>query len=68
MAILAGTGETSGTDAPVSPIDGIDRIFSYRHLPNFRSPLMVGIGHDAIFADWEMMRLTVIVTRLCRAR
>jgi len=54
----------SGTGHHLSPIDGIDRIFAYRHLTGIPVTLLVGIGLDAAFADWETLRLTVIGTRL----
>ncbi len=52
-----------GTGRNVSTIDGIDRIFSYLHLPDVPLTVVVGVGHDAIFADCDMLWLTMIGTR-----
>jgi len=54
----------TGTGRDVSPIDGIDRIVAYRHLAGLPVTLVVGIGHDAVFADWRALRMTVIGARL----
>ena len=54
----------TGTGRKVSQIDGIDRIVSYRHLADFPVTLIVGIGHDAVFAEWKTLRFTVITGRL----
>ncbi len=54
----------SGTGRQISQIDGVDRIFSYRHLTDLPVTLIVGIGHDAIFSDWKTLRFTVITGRL----
>ena len=48
----------------ISPIDGVDRIFAYRHLPALPLTVVVGIGYDAIFADTDTLRLTVIGTQI----
>jgi diguanylate cyclase (GGDEF)-like protein len=53
-----------GTGRQISPIDGVDRIFSYRHLADLPVTLIVGIGHDAIFTDWKTLRFTVITGRV----
>jgi diguanylate cyclase (GGDEF)-like protein len=54
----------SGTGRQISPIDGVDRIFSYRHLAGLPVTLIVGIGHDAILTEWKTLRFTVITGRL----
>jgi PAS domain-containing protein len=54
----------SGTGRQISQIDGVDRILSYRHLTGLPATLVVGIGHDAIFTDWKMLRTTVVTGRL----
>jgi diguanylate cyclase (GGDEF)-like protein len=54
----------TGIGRYVSRIDGIDRLFSYRHLTGIPATLTVGVGQDAAFADWERLRQTVIVMRL----
>jgi diguanylate cyclase (GGDEF)-like protein len=54
----------SGTGREISHIDGVDRIFSYRHLTGLPATLIVGIGHDAIFTDWKTLRTIVITGRL----
>lgn len=54
----------SGTGRQISHIDGVDRIFSYRHLSGLPATLIVGIGHDAIFTDWRTLRTIVITGRL----
>jgi diguanylate cyclase (GGDEF)-like protein len=53
-----------GSGRHISQIDGIDRIFSYRHLPGIPVRLYVGVGHDAVFADWRALRITVIGGRV----
>jgi diguanylate cyclase (GGDEF)-like protein len=53
-----------GTGRQISQMDGVDRIFSYRHLSNLPVTLVVGIGHDAIFNDWRTLRFTVITGRV----
>ncbi len=54
----------SGTGREISQIDGVDRIFSYRHLADLPVTLIVGIGHDAMFTDWKMLRFTVMTGRV----
>ena len=54
----------TGTSRHVSLIDGIDRIVAFRHVPGVPLTVVVGIGHDATFADWEMLRFTVLCTRV----
>jgi diguanylate cyclase (GGDEF)-like protein len=54
----------AGTGRDISQIDGVDRIFSYRHLADFPVTSIVAIGHDAIFTDWKTLRFTVIAGRL----
>jgi diguanylate cyclase (GGDEF)-like protein len=54
----------SGIGRHVSAIDGVDRLFAYQHLAGIPAILAVGIGHDAAFADWRILRLAVICTRL----
>ena len=59
---LTACGTSSGRH--VSQIDGIDRIFSYRQVPGVPITLIVGVGHEAVFAGWRSLRLTVIGGRL----
>jgi len=47
----------------VSRIDGVDRIYSHRRLTGVPATLIVGVGYDAAFADWDSLRLTVIGAR-----
>jgi diguanylate cyclase (GGDEF)-like protein len=53
-----------GTGRNVSTIDGIDRMFSWVHPRDVPVTVVVGVGHDAIFADCDAIRLTVIGTRI----
>lgn len=55
---------SSGTGRQTSQIDGVDRIFSYRHFADLPVTLIIGIGQDAILSDWKMLRFTVISGRL----
>jgi diguanylate cyclase (GGDEF)-like protein len=68
MDLKADTGvmrdNATFTGRHVSPIDGVDRIFSYRHLDVVPATLLVGIGSDLTFADWETLRLIVVAARL----
>ncbi|MGD0430128.1 MAG: EAL domain-containing protein [Acetobacteraceae bacterium] len=52
------------TGRHVSPLDGVDRIFSYHHLDRVPAALIVGIGYDATFAGWESLRLIIVSARL----
>ena len=47
-----------------SPIDGVERIFAYRHLAGFPMTVVVGVGADATFADWRNLLFIVFGTRL----
>jgi diguanylate cyclase (GGDEF)-like protein len=55
--------QAAGIGRHVSRIDGVDRIFSYRHLTDLPLTLIVGVGHDAIFTDWKILRFTVFAGR-----
>jgi diguanylate cyclase (GGDEF)-like protein len=68
VARKSGSGSAHRPDAGmgrhISTIDGIDRIYSYRHLRDIPATLMVGIGYDATFAGWETLRIVVVLTRV----
>jgi diguanylate cyclase (GGDEF)-like protein len=53
-----------GSGRQISRIDGVDRIYSYRHLSALPVTLIIGIGHEAILTDWKTLRFTIITGRL----
>ena len=44
----------AGTAEGVSPVDGKDRLYSYRRVGNYPLYLVVGIARDEALADWRI--------------
>ncbi len=52
---------SAGVSAKSTVLTGFSR---YRRFPDMPVTLIVGVGHDAIFSDWKMLRFTVTAGRL----
>ena len=61
---VSSLGSAVGMGRQLSPIDGVDRMYAYRRLDGLPVTLMVGIGYEATFAEWDIVRMTVIGTRM----
>jgi diguanylate cyclase (GGDEF)-like protein len=57
-------GKSSVTGHHVSPLDGVDRLFSDSQINGLPMKLFIGISYDATFKDWETLRLIVVGARL----
>lgn len=55
-------GESQGVMLGVSPLDGVERMVSFRSLPEFGVVVMAGTAIDDVLADW---RRTVWLTAAC---
>jgi diguanylate cyclase (GGDEF)-like protein len=55
-AVEAGTG----MGHRVSPLDGIDRIYAFRHLSDAPVSIITAVGYEAVFAGWETFRVRVL--------
>lgn len=56
----------SGSFVGTSAIDGVERLYTYRHLDNVPMVLTVGLSTDEIYAEW-VGKVIWIATLLCAA-